>query len=77
MSLHERRRLSFAGGGKRLVGASRPMRQMLRRMDVMRHVDSNVVIRGETGTGKELVARAIHRNSPRAGEPFVKLNCGA
>ncbi|MFO8008389.1 MAG: sigma-54 dependent transcriptional regulator [Candidatus Brocadiia bacterium] len=76
-TLHERRRLSFAGGGKRLVGASRPMRHLLRRMDIVRHVDSSVIIRGETGTGKELVARAIHRNSPRAREPFVKLNCGA
>ncbi len=72
-----RRRLTFAGSGKRLLGGGPAMSQVLRRIDLVRHVDSNVIIRGDTGTGKELIARVIHNTSPRAEGPFVKLNCGA
>ena len=76
-TLSSRRRLSLGHGGRRLVGNSRAMRQVLDRIDLVRLVNSNVIIRGETGTGKELVAYAIHNNSSRARYPFVKLNCGA
>lgn len=76
-NLGARRRLSFANPGKRLIGNSSAMRDVLHRIHLVREVNSNVLIRGETGTGKELVAHAIHKNSPRAQSPFVKLNCGA
>ncbi len=76
-SLDTRRRLSFAHPGKRLIGNSPAMREVFQRIQLVRGVNTNVVIRGETGTGKELVALAIHRNGPRAHGPFVKLNCGA
>lgn len=59
-----------------IIGNSRQMQEVFR---VMRHAvasDSNVLISGETGTGKELVARAIHSNSVRAKKKFVVINCG-
>jgi len=77
VSLQTRQRLSLGYGGRRLIGNSPAIREVLDRIELVRYVNSNVIIRGETGTGKELVAYAIHNNSSRAGEPFVKLNCGA
>jgi len=77
VSLQTRQRLSLGYGGKRLVGNSQAIRDVLDKIELVRHVNCSVVIRGETGTGKELVAYAIHNNSPRARFPFVKLNCGA
>jgi two-component system response regulator HydG len=76
-SVFSRRCLSQAGPGKRLIGSGRAMRDVVGRIDMVRQVNCNVIVRGETGTGKELVARAIHENSARAAQPFVKLNCGA
>src|SRR5262249_2871790 len=60
-----------------IVGSSQPIRQLLRHVEKVAPSDSTVLILGETGTGKELVARALHRRSKRANRAFVKVNCAA
>ncbi|MCU1232575.1 MAG: sigma-54 dependent transcriptional regulator, Fis family [Candidatus Solibacter sp.] len=60
-----------------MVGNSATLRRILRQVEVVAPTDANVLILGETGTGKELVARAIHRLSPRRKLPFITLNCAA
>jgi DNA-binding NtrC family response regulator len=60
-----------------LAGESRPMQDLHRLISKVAPTDSTVLILGETGTGKELVARAIHQGSPRQEHPFVAVNCGA
>jgi DNA-binding NtrC family response regulator len=60
-----------------LVGESAPMRALCDVVGRLALVDSTVLVRGETGTGKELVARLVHRGGPRAGRPFVVVNCTA
>jgi len=64
-------------GFTRLVGSSAELRGALSMARRAAPSDCSVLILGETGTGKELVARAIHESSPRSGGPFVALNCGA
>lgn len=59
------------------VGSSKKMREIFDLIYRLCKVDTTVLIRGENGTGKELVARAIHFNSPRKDGPFVAINCGA
>jgi two-component system response regulator AtoC len=60
-----------------LVGASAPMREVYRLLDKAAQVDATVLLLGETGTGKELAARAIHYHSARRERRFVPVNCGA
>lgn len=64
-------------GFEEIVGNGAPLRRVLRQVEVVAPTDANVLILGETGTGKELVARAIHRLSPRRNFPFITLNCAA
>jgi len=60
-----------------IVGGSEALRRALKEVETVAPTGSTVLIRGETGTGKELVARALHDLSPRQGRTFVKLNCAA
>jgi len=64
-------------GERKLTGNSDAMQRVYRLIDKIAPTESTVVILGETGTGKELVARAIHEGSRRADKPFVAVNCGA
>ena len=61
----------------RMVGSSNPMQRLYTIIDKASRTASKILITGENGVGKELVARAIHHNSSRAGEPFVTVNCAA
>jgi DNA-binding NtrC family response regulator len=60
-----------------IIGTSDQIQGVLRLVERVADSDSNILVHGETGTGKELVARAIHYNSPRATGPFIPINCGA
>lgn len=60
-----------------IIGQSAPVRQLLRNVEQVAPTDATVLIRGETGTGKELVARAVHDRSRRKDRPLVKVNCGS
>jgi PAS domain S-box-containing protein len=60
-----------------IVGSHPSLLQLLHQVETVAPTDSTVLILGETGTGKELIARAIHKRSRRSGRPLVKVNCGA
>src|SRR5215470_16027137 len=60
-----------------VIGRSSALRRALQMVETVAWGDSTVLLLGETGTGKELIARAIHSHSPRGDRPFVKLNCAA
>lgn len=62
---------------EQIIGSSPALETVLRQVECVAPTDSTVLIRGETGTGKELIARAIHQVSSRCGRPFVRLNCAA
>jgi formate hydrogenlyase transcriptional activator len=68
----------FCGRGlPRIIGQSAALQRVLGMVQMVAPTDSTVLIQGETGTGKELIARAVHDTSSRYGRPFVKLNCAA
>ncbi len=60
-----------------IVGSSEPLRKVLRQVAKVAPVDSTVLVLGETGTGKELMARAIHKRSNRSSRAFIRVNCAA
>jgi formate hydrogenlyase transcriptional activator len=60
-----------------IVGSSKPIRDLLKQVEKVARLNSTVLILGKTGTGKELVARAVHRRSKRADRPFIRVNCAA
>jgi transcriptional regulator with GAF, ATPase, and Fis domain len=62
---------------KGIIGSSSPLKNVLRQVSTVAPTDSTVLIQGETGTGKELIARAIHSLSRRSDRTFVRLNCAA
>lgn len=65
------------GSPTEAIGQSRSMKSIFKMVERLGRVNTSVLIRGENGTGKELVARAIHFNSPRKNGPFVAVNCAA
>jgi formate hydrogenlyase transcriptional activator len=64
-------------GFEQIVGRSVALRRVLRDVEIVAPTDSGVLIRGETGTGKELIAQAVHDRSGRRDRPFIKVNCAA
>src|ERR1700753_1591572 len=60
-----------------LIGSSTAFRSVIEDIGMVAPLDCAVLLQGETGTGKEVVARAIHDNGPRSGKPFVAINCAA
>ena len=72
-----REEIDSASMFEEIVGTSASLQTVLSRVSKVAHADSSVLITGETGTGKELVARAIHRRSRRSSRAFVSVNCGA
>ncbi len=76
-NLELNRRLDEKFGFEGVIGDSPQMRDVIQRLQRIAPTDASVLIQGETGTGKELVAQAIHQNSPRKNKAFVALNCAA
>ena len=74
---HKLSRLKDDLGFEGLIGNSREMLEIYRQIEKVAPTESNVLLQGETGTGKELVARAIHKRSKRADRPFIAINCSA
>jgi len=72
-----REELDQASMFEEIVGSSEPLRKVLSQVSKVAPSDSTVLILGQTGTGKELIARAIHKRSRRAGRSFIGVNCGA
>ncbi len=61
----------------RMIGESQAMKKIMKKIKIFSESDAKVLITGETGTGKELVANILHYSGPRAGKPFIKINCAA
>ncbi|HZZ72207.1 MAG TPA: sigma-54 dependent transcriptional regulator, partial [Pirellulales bacterium] len=77
MNAELNQRLDEKFGFEGVVGSSTQMNAVIDRLKRIAPTDATVLIQGDTGTGKELVAQAIHQNSPRKHKPFVALNCAA
>src|ERR1700675_4258997 len=73
----ENRDLKRRLGRHHIVWASPAMREVMAQVEIVAARETRVCIRGETGTGKELIARTLHEKSPRRGGPFISLNCAA
>ena len=63
--------------GDKVVGAETGLKEVMDKVAQIAHLKNTILLLGETGTGKEVIANAIHRQSPRNKEPFIKVNCGA
>jgi DNA-binding NtrC family response regulator len=74
---HYIERLSYESPRYRMIGSGPAMKRVVQLIEKVAPTDATVLVRGETGTGKELVARALHHNSPRRGRPLVTINCAA
>lgn len=72
-----RQEIKIATGHQKIIGQSRAIKNLLSQMTLIAKTDSIVLILGETGTGKELVADALHSGSARSKGPFIKVNCSA
>jgi DNA-binding NtrC family response regulator len=75
-NIYLRKELEAKYGFENIIGSSPKMQEVYRLIRKVAPTDSTVLIRGDSGTGKELVARAIHFNSPRKKKPFVPVDCG-
>lgn len=71
------RKLGSRASGAAIVGADGDLREVMERAQLVSATDLSVLLLGETGSGKEVIARAIHDGSPRAKAPFIRVNCGA
>jgi PAS domain S-box-containing protein len=76
-NIYLKEELKLEGSFNEIVGSSKPLRKVLKQVEQVANTDSTVLILGETGTGKELIARAIHNASDRKDKPMVKVNCSA
>lgn len=76
-NIYLKEEIRVAGDFREIVGESEVLRKVLRQVEQVAPLNTTVLILGETGTGKELLAHAIHSNSPRAKRPLVKVNCAA
>jgi len=72
-----REQVKVAGGKREILGESKPIRDVMALVDKVANTDATVLITGESGVGKELVAQAIHDRSSRHEKPFVKVSCAA
>jgi formate hydrogenlyase transcriptional activator len=73
----DKSRESITYNFEEIIGQSKPLKEMFEHIVLVSRTDTTVLLLGETGTGKELIARAIHNLSPRKTKPLVKLNCAA
>ena len=76
-NIYLRREIKVKSGHRDIIGQSEAIKDVLRQIELVAGTDSTVLILGETGTGKELVAEALHRSGPREKGPLIKVNCSA